>query len=111
MASQKLENPVDRKIILYEILWERLKSWIETDGWKGYPYTSNADLLDEAARKFSWTFSSESLEIMLWMKKHGFIKIIQPNIQYAQIFPAKTDGRDELFSIDFLGRKDESKGT
>ena len=53
-TSQTLETQneirTSRQAQLFVFLWSPLKSWIQTDGWKGYPYAGNDDIIQSIAK-------------------------------------------------------------
>ncbi|MCL5732348.1 MAG: hypothetical protein M1285_03020 [Candidatus Thermoplasmatota archaeon] len=106
MMTQETEplNKADR-IRLFRYLWHPLKMWIEADGWKGYRYTDNADIIPALSKAAGAVFRSEIGEILAWMKKRGYIEVLQLKINYIQAFPKFKDSMDSEFEDSFLQRK------
>ena len=93
------------RIRLFRYLWHPLKAWIEADGWKGYRYIDNADIIPALSKAAGAVFRSEIGEILAWMKKRGYIEVLQLKINYIQAFPKFKDSMDSEFEDSFLQRK------
>ena len=106
MMTQETEplGKADR-IRLFRYLWHPLKAWIEADGWKGYRYIDNADIIPALSRAAGAVFRSEIGEILSWMRKRGYIEILQLKINYIQVFPKFTDNMDNEFEALLLQKR------
>ena len=106
MMTQETEplNKADR-IRLFRYLWHPLKMWIEADGWKGYRYTDNADIIPALSKAAGAVFRSEIGEILSWMRKREYIEILQLNINYTLVFPTFTDNMDNEFEALLLQKR------
>lgn len=101
----QIEFHTSNQLQLFESLWDPLKTWIEREGWKGYPYSSNDDIIPSLAKAAGAIFKSEIAEILTWLKKKGYIEVLQLGIGYVQAFPKFPDIMDFEFKRIFLQRK------
>ena len=106
MMTQGTEplNKADR-IWIFRYLWNPLKAWIHNEGWKGYKYTDNDDVIPVLSNAAGAIFRSEIGEILAWMKKREYIEVIQLKINYIQVFPKFTDNMDTEFEASFLQKR------
>lgn len=106
MMTQETEplNKADR-IWIFRYLWNPLKAWIHNEGWKGYKYTDNDDVIPVLSKAAGAVFSQEVSDILSWMRKKGYIEVLELKINYIQVFPKFADNMDTEFEASFLHKR------
>ena len=108
-TSQTLETQneirTSRQAQLFMFLWPPLKAWIQTDGWKGYPYSGNDDIIQSIAKASGAIFRKEIAEVLVWLRKKKYIEILRLEIGYIQVFAKFPDTIDLEYKRIFMPRK------
>ena len=111
--SQTLETQNEirtpRQAQLFMFLWTPLKAWIQTDGWKGYPYAGNDDIIQSIAKASGAIFRKEIAEVLVWLRKKKYIEILRLEIGYIQVFAKFPDTIDLEYKRIFMPRKLQDK--
>ena len=90
---------------LFRFLWSPLKSWILMEGWKGYPYAGNDDIIPALSKASGAIFRKEIAEVLVWLRKRKYIEILRLEIGYVQVFSKFPDTIDLEFKRIFIPRK------
>ena len=111
--SQTLETQTEirtpRQAQLFMFLWPPLKSWIPMEGWKGYPYSGNDDIIPALSKASGAIFRKEIAEVLVWLRKKKYIEILRLEIGYIQVFAKFPDTIDLEYKRIFMPRKLQDK--
>ena len=105
----ELELRTPQQSQLFMFLWPPLKTWILTEGWKGYPYAGNDDIIPALSKASGAIFRKEIAEVLVWLRKRKYIEILRLEIGYIQVFAKFPDTIDLEYKRIFMPRKLQDK--